>query len=209
MSETIALQNELFADVGRRSSDLGPSPKYGEGAGVLRPYVDAAIGNLRKYYQKVVGQRPDFGDARISMKKLPITRRGIMHGAYDPATGRVYVNKDSVEAGPDTPIRKKLRKKGLTENPQDVVAHELTHHTQKKTGAIQRYSNRLGKLARYVIEGAASIITGEITGRPQDSYPREQSTVSRLMKRYGIKDMVTGTAPVRVRRAFVPAYRTA
>lgn len=187
--------------------ELYDEPTYVNNRNVLQKHVKPATDWLRAYANNI-GANFSTENLKVGITRLPtiyrpvieLSRRGIraymrpagkVFGLYQPQTESMWV--DYGVFSKRDPERQSLESAGIRyESPGEVVAHELVHHLQNKSGAMRRYVNRFGHWARDCLEGTATYITGKMFGKHQNLYRPQQEIARQLIASKGERRAVLG-----------------
>lgn len=172
-------------------------PYFGNESRVLEKYWEKVEPGLKGYLEKHLSYVPSFREIGIEVVKLPtfyaLTGEGIapvakIWGAYEPDSQKMYLDPAIFEELED-PERKALEKYGLKGKAEDILVHELVHHVQRSLGSIYVQP-------RDFVEGVATKVTEDITGRTQTAYPDEKEKVEDLSKYFSPDELLKGAKKI-------------
>lgn len=174
-----ALRDELYFGAGTREN----KPRFLNHPEILEKYWKRLEPGLKAYLKRNLGYIPSFKDVEVRIARLPtfylpnedrVRPVGKIAGAYLPGEQRLYLDP-SIFDELDDPERALLEEYGLRGNATDTFVHELLHSVQDRLGSLYRQP-------AWLTEGVATRLTGEITGRRQMAYWREQEKVDGMSR---------------------------
>lgn len=190
-------------------------PTYLNHPTVIGKYFRPLSRKIKRYFGESMDFAPYFKNLNISVEPLPTYARrfleigrgyirehivpvGKIFGMYKPETDEVKIDPivlPEINDPKTSAWRNFLKRYGISNDGESVLAHEMMHYVQKVTGTLDRYTEKAGSYARAYIEGAATDMSEDMLGKRQGVYSRETGLFRKLRRDYGRKKAFLGHVP--------------